>query len=352
MPLRLLLTGGGSGGPTAPLIALTQYLRLTLPEPPEVLFLGSESGPERQMVEKAGIAFESIPSGKLRRYWSWENLRDPLRILQGAGISALWLRRFRPEVIVSAGSFVSVPVAWVARPLGVPQVLLQMDVRPGLANRLMAPVATALAHYPEPLQGFSRPALKKRVGPVIRPEILNSNAEAGRSRFQLPDRPVLLITGGGQGALGLNEAVRPWISAWTQTHEVVHLTGAGKPPVSEASGYHAFEFVHEGMGDLLACADVVLTRAGMGMLGELAALGKDAVLVPLPGSHQGDNARWIAEKQAGVLLEQAELQAHGGPWWSSFCQEREPGQLGRRLMEVLPPGGAESLAELVLECAR
>ena len=350
MPLRLLLTGGGSGGPTAPLLALARHLQETLPDSPEILFLGSETGPERAMVERAGLTFEPIPSGKLRRYWSWNNVTDLGRILKGAWQGAQWLRRFRPDVVVSAGSFVSVPVAWAARTLGVPQVLLQMDVRPGLANRLMAPAATALAHYPDPLQGFSRPARKVRIGPVVRPEVLRASAEAGRARFHLPpERPVLVITGGGQGAVGLNQALQPWIPHWTKTHEVVHLTGPGRRTDLTHPGYQALEFVHEGMGDLLACADVVMTRAGMGILGELAALRKDTILVPLPNSHQLENASWVADFGAGVLLEQQQLAAAGGDWWEAFLQNRTPGTTGARLAELLPPGGLEAFAALVLE---
>ncbi len=353
MPLRLLLTGGGSGGPTAPLLALARHLQETLPEPPEVLFLGSETGPERSMVEQAGLPFHPIPSGKLRRYWSWQNVTDLGRILKGAWQGAQWLREFRPNVLVSAGSFVSVPVAWAARGLGIPQVLLQMDVRPGLANRLMAPAATALAHYPDPLHGFSRPARRVRIGPVVRPEVLRASAQAGRERFRLPpDRPVLVITGGGQGAVGLNEAIRPWVERWTQTHEVVHLTGSGRATDLTLPGYQALEFVHTGMGDLLACADVVMTRAGMGILGELAALRKDTVLVPLPHSHQLENAAWVAEHEAGVLLEQQQLATSGGDWWEAFLAERTPGACGNRLADLLPPGGLEAFAHLVQECAR
>ncbi|MEC7166111.1 MAG: glycosyltransferase, partial [SAR324 cluster bacterium] len=143
--LRVLFTGGGSGGPTTPLLAVNEALGAL--GPTESRFLGTTSGPERAMVEEAGIPFYAIPAGKLRRYFSWQNFTDPFHILAGGIIGLKHLLQFKPHVVVSAGSFVSVPVAYAARALGIPQVLLQMDVLPGLANRLMAPASSALGYY-------------------------------------------------------------------------------------------------------------------------------------------------------------------------------------------------------------
>ena len=139
-PVRVLLTGGGSGGPTLPLLALAEEI-IQHRKNSIFLFLGSKRGPERQMVEQEGIAFEYIPSGKLRRYWSMRNFVDPIFILGGGIKGFVKLLNFRPQVIVSAGSFGSVPLAYMSWLLRIPHVILQMDVRPGLANRLMGPVS-------------------------------------------------------------------------------------------------------------------------------------------------------------------------------------------------------------------
>lgn len=348
----MLLSGGGSGGPTIPLIALAEHLQKRLKPSPEILFLGSRLGPERAMVEGAGIEFEAINSGKLRRYWDRRNITDVFRILHGAWEGAGWLRSFRPDVMVSAGSFVSVPVSWATRLAGIPQVLLQMDVRPGLANRLMAPNAEALAHYPETPKGFN--CIKKhiRIGPVVKEEMRQASAEAGFKRFDLdPTLPLLLITGGGQGAKGLNDACKPWIELWTETHQVLHLIGSGHPPISSNPRYYAFEFVREGMADLLAAADMVISRSGMGIVGELSVLGKDVLLVPLPESHQQENARWISEGGGALELSQQKLASEGGAWWKCWLKTRKSGILGERLYDFFPPAGTEAFASLVLRCA-
>ena len=142
--VRVLLTGGGSGGPT---FAANCFSKRNHQKRKDsiFLFLGSKKGPERQMVEQAGITFENIPSGKLRRYFSWRNFLIQFLSLE----EHKWIYKivdFRPHVIVSAGSFVSVPVAYMSWFLRIPHVILQMDVRPGLANRLMAPVSHALSY--------------------------------------------------------------------------------------------------------------------------------------------------------------------------------------------------------------
>ena len=132
------------------------------------------------MVEQAGIAFEYIPSGKLRRYLSWRNFVDPIFIVGGAIKGFIKLLSFRPHVIVSAGSFVSVPVAYMSWFLGIPHVILQMDVRPGLANRLMAPVSKALVYYFESTANhFPSISIKRKIGAVVSNDIYNSNAKRG-----------------------------------------------------------------------------------------------------------------------------------------------------------------------------
>ena len=132
-----MLTGGGSGGPTTPLLGLVETLEEVDEISCEFLFLGTFRGPERSMVEDCGVSFHAIPAGKLRRYWDWQNLSDPFQVLAGFFAGIYYLLKFRPHVVMSAGSFASVPIAWASSMLRVPHLILQMDVRPGLANRLM-----------------------------------------------------------------------------------------------------------------------------------------------------------------------------------------------------------------------
>ena len=356
-PVRVLFTGGGSGGPTIPLLALAEEISQQRTDS-HFLFLGSKNGPERKMVEQTEIPFVAIPSGKMRRYWSWHNFIDPLFIFGGGIMGLMLLLIFRPQVVVSAGSFVSVPVAYAAWILRIPHVILQMDVRPGLANRLMAPVSKALvAYFEQTANQFPSISFKRSIGPVVRREIFSANAKLADERFGLhPEIPLILITGGGQGAVGLNRVVLPLLKHLLNNFQVVHLTGSGTVNNFEKENssfshphYHPLEIVHEGMGDLLAKSEIVLTRAGMGIIGELAVLQKDTVLIPLPGTHQEDNSILIKEKDAAESVTQQVLATEGIKWWNNFFENRVPGEMGKKLHKLLPDGGTKDFAKLVFE---
>jgi UDP-N-acetylglucosamine--N-acetylmuramyl-(pentapeptide) pyrophosphoryl-undecaprenol N-acetylglucosamine transferase len=252
--------------------------------------------------------------------------------------------------VVSAGSFVSVPVAYAARALGIPQVLLQMDVLPGLANRLMAPASSALGYYfPASERAFQRIPERQHVGPVVRNSIYQGDPEQANQRFQLnPDLPVLLITGGGQGAVGLNRAIQPLLPTWQKHFQVIHLTGRGGAiDLAHGPRYQTYEFVNEGMGDLLARSQLIITRAGLGILGELSILGKDVILIPLPNSHQELNASTLAESGAITLLNQQELAENGLQWWSKFWSTYQPSITGQRMQSYWPPQGTTTFASLI-----
>ena len=138
--------------------------------------------------------------------------------------------------------------------------------------------------------------------------------------------------------------------------QVVHLTGSGaannleqEVSVFSHQHYHPLEIVHEGMGDLLAKSEIVLTRAGMGILGELAVLQKDTVLIPLPGTHQEENALLIKENDAAEYVSQQVLATEGINWWNNFLEKRVPGAMGKKLHKLLPEGGTKDFAKLVFE---
>ena len=356
-PIRVLLTGGGSGGPTLPLIALAEEIEKQNTSS-KFLFLGSKNGPEKKMIEKTNIQFVSIPSGKLRRYWNWRNFFDPLFILLGGMMGFFHLLHFRPQIVISAGSFVSVPVAYSAWILKFPHIILQMDVRPGLANRLMAPVSKALVYYFENTANhFPSISLKRKIGPVVRNEIYNSNANRANKRFGLhPKKPLILITGGGQGSIGLNQAIKPILKHWLLDFQVVHLTG---PNIKDFTmfekknfshpDYHQFEAVNDGMGDLINRSEIVLSRAGMGIVGELSVLKKDSILIPLPGTHQEENAKFIHSKNATNFISQENLENLGKEWWNIFINQRIPGENGERLKNLFPIGGTKEFANFVFE---
>ena len=315
---KLLVTGGGSGGHVTPALAVMSELHV---DGWGLVYVGSTSGLEEALVTPlsatTGVRYYGIASGKLRRYFSWRNLSDAILVLVGC-VQALWrVGRERPTVVFSKGGFVAFPVVLAAWLWRIPVVAHESDATQGLANKLSAPfVRTLCTSFPEtPVENF-----KGRVvytGAPIRGELLRGNAQRGKTSIGASEsQRVLLVTGGSLGAQALNAAVVAALEPLTQDHNwfVVHVCGPGKLAQVPASvldpiSYRAYEFVSDGWADLLAAADVVVTRAGANTLFELLSLGKPNLLIPLPkqGSRgdQLDNAAYAAHNgYSEVLLEE------------------------------------------------
>jgi UDP-N-acetylglucosamine--N-acetylmuramyl-(pentapeptide) pyrophosphoryl-undecaprenol N-acetylglucosamine transferase len=307
--MRVLLAGGGSGGSATPVLAVAEALRALEPES-EFLFMGTAAGPERALAEAAGCRFVAIEAGKLRRYVDWRNVLDAGRVPLGIVQAVRVVRRFRPRVAFGAGGFASVPPLVAAALSGVPVLIHQQDVEPGLANRLLAPFARRISvAFPESLAHFPRGKTEVSGNPVRPGLAAGSRARAVQVFGLEPELPTLLVTGGGTGALGLNRRVAAAVPALTQHCQVIHLTGRGRAVTPAAPGprYHAYEFLVDEMKDALAAADLVVSRAGLGTLSELAALGKPMILVPMPQSHQLANARAAVKAGAARMAAEAEL---------------------------------------------
>lgn len=319
---KVLFTGGGTGGSVTPLLGVAEELRAREEEsgdgagPYEFLWIGTNRGPEKEMVLPVGIEFIPIFSGKLRRYFSWKNFIDPFFVALGFLQSLLILRRWRPDLIIAAGGFVCAPVVWATYFLKIPVIIHQQDVRPGMANKLMAPFAKIVTvTFRKSLSDYGEKAVW--VGNPVRRDIVRSrygvHDTAKKFTFS-EDLPVALIMGGGTGAAAVNRIVETNIEKLISFVQVIHLTGPGKSQalwkVDEkyASRYRRFEFLSvDRMAMAYAAADIVVSRCGLGVLTELSYLGKASILIPMPDSHQEDNARFFAEKEAAIVLDQNKL---------------------------------------------
>ena len=293
--MKIFLTGGGTAGSVTPLLAVAQQLRQH-----ELWFVGTSHGVERSLVPDH-IHYLSVPAGKWRRYFSWRNLVDPVVVVVAFFYSLWLLVRYAPQVIVSAGSFVSVPVVWAAWWCNVPVVIHQQDLQVGLATRLMRLAAHQVTKaFPEiPLRDAVH------IGNPVR------SLTPTTQQFKLDTTvPTVLIFGGGTGAAAINRLVTPELC---KQANVIHLTGKGKTglAVTEltivSARYHQFELLTDAMAEALHVADVVVCRAGLGTLSELAVLKKPTIVIPIPQSHQEHNAKYFADHKAVVSLNQLQL---------------------------------------------
>jgi UDP-N-acetylglucosamine--N-acetylmuramyl-(pentapeptide) pyrophosphoryl-undecaprenol N-acetylglucosamine transferase len=317
MPRVLVFTGGGTAGHVMPNLALAPRLRAN---GWDLHYVGSAQGPERSLAENAGLPFHAIATGKLRRYFSIRNFTDPFRVAFGALQAWALLGRLKPDLVFSKGGFVAVPVAYAAALRGIPVVLHESDLTPGLANRLCLPFCRRVCvSFPETLEHLRGAHRAKAVltGSPIRPELFAGDRARGLERLGLSaGKPLLLVMGGSLGARAVNDAVRANLDWILAGHNVVHLCGKGwrAPALEEKwgpAGYRQFEFLGAELPDVLAAADRVISRAGANSLFELLALRKPMLLIPLPGrASRGDqilNAESFARRGLAHVLRQEAL---------------------------------------------
>lgn len=316
-----MVTGGGTAGHVLPALPVVEAL---LDRGVDVHFVGGRSGFEERLVtplnarqgvpdapRQEKLTYHGIATGKLRRYFSLANAADALRVPLGVWQAWRLIGRVRPDVVFSKGGFVSFPVVLGAWLRGVPVVAHESDLTPGLANRLAAPFVRGLC------VNFDGHAARHRrvvvTGSPLREELRQGDAARGREALGVGgDKPLLLVVGGSLGAQRLNEVMREALDTLLATYAVVHVCGPGKVDAERADtpGYTQLEYVDAGWGDIIAAAQLVVSRAGAGALYEWCVLAKPHLLVPLPtAASRGDQIENAAFAKARgwslVLAEEA-----------------------------------------------
>ncbi|WP_434310562.1 undecaprenyldiphospho-muramoylpentapeptide beta-N-acetylglucosaminyltransferase [Hominifimenecus sp. rT4P-3] len=308
---RIILTGGGTAGHVTPNLALLPLLK---ERGYDVRYVGSKEGIEKSLAESAGIPYDGISSGKLRRYFDWKNFTDPFRVIKGFSEAKKLLKKYRPDVVFSKGGFVSVPVVLAAKKLKIPAVIHESDMTPGLANKLSIPSAAKVCcNFPETLENL--PKEKAIVtGCPIRKELLSGSRIQGLTITGFsPERPTLLIIGGSLGSVKVNTAIRQILPKLLEKFQIIHI--CGKKNLDESlkgtPGYLQYEYVSDQLKDLFALADVVVSRAGANAICELLALRKPNILIPLSAAaSRGDqilNAASFQKQGFSAVIQEEEL---------------------------------------------
>lgn len=308
---KIVLTGGGTAGHATPNLALIPFLK---EDGWEVIYIGSEKGIERSLIEAEGIPYYSIPTGKLRRYLSKENFSDMFRVVKGVAEAKKRIKEIKPDLVFSKGGFVAVPVVLAAKANGVPVIIHESDITPGLANKIAMPFAKVICTtFPETLGHISK---QKGVhtGSPIRKELFEGNRQKGLETCGFDgNKPVLLMMGGSLGAVKLNQCLRAELPALLQKFDIIHLCGKGnlETDLLKQKGYKQFEYVSAGLADLFASADVIVSRAGSNSICEFLALKKPHLLIPLSkNASRGDqilNAASFAKQGFARVLPEEEM---------------------------------------------
>jgi len=369
--VRLVIAGGGTGGHTQPAVAVLRTLaQRTLVEP---LWIGSRAGIERHAAEAAGIPYRAISTGKLRRYPSAQTLLDFFRVPFGILQAFRALRRFCPHVVFATGGYVSVPTVLAAAWARYPILIHEQTATVGLATRVNARYADVIAlSHAASQQSLGRTRGRLVLtGYPVRSELFRGDALNGYRRLGLrPDLPLVYVTGGASGAHALNLVVEQALPDLLQLTQVVHQCGPASfngdyprlltlrqtLPAELATRYVVREYLEDELADVYAAAWVVVGRSGAGTVAELAALGKPAILIPLPaagGDEQTLNARVLVDAGAALLLPQRALSAAQllealGPLLADEDQRARMAVAARRHARL---DAADRLADLILELA-
>ena len=313
MSKKIVLTGGGTAGHVTPNLALLPYLRQ---EGYEIVYIGSENGIERSLIEAEGVTYYGISTGKLRRYLSKENLKDMFRVAKGIGEAKRLLKQLKPDLVFSKGGFVAVPVVLGAKKNHIPVIIHESDITPGLANKIAMPSARVICStFPETLQYVPK-GKGVHTGTPIRKELFEGEREKGLAACGFTgEKPVLLMMGGSLGAVKLNNCLREILPELTKTFDIIHLCGKGNldAHLREQAGYQQFEYVSDGLNDLFAAADFIVSRAGSNSISEFLALQKPALLIPLSArASRGDqilNAASFEKQGFARVLDEDEMTA-------------------------------------------
>ena len=289
MKKTILFTGGGTAGHVVPNLPLIDYFKN---KNFNIIYVGSETGMECDIIRKIQVPYYPIKTGKLRRSLSFKNFFSPFQVMIGAWQSYFLIRKTKPFVIFSKGGFVSFPVVlagWLNR---IPVCIHESDMTPGLANRLSFPFAKKIFITFESAQ---KHFLNKKdiefVGTPLRNVFFNANAEKGKEYCGFNNnKAMILVTGGGQGALRINIALRKSLKPLLEKYNVFHICGKGKIDESlrGLSDYKQVEYVDEQMFDLIAYATLVISRAGSNSAYEIAAMKKLNILIPVQKETRGD----------------------------------------------------------------
>ncbi len=275
---------------------------------------------EERLAARAGLRFAGVEAGGVHGLAPWRVVWNLTKLMRGF-VAALWLGwRARPQVLFVTGGYASIPVALAAWTLRVPILLYLPDIEPGLAVRFIARLATRIAVTTDRSRSFLPQGKVVVTGYPVRPEFFGQDRAKARQGLGLEaELPVLLVYGGSHGARSINRAMMARLEELLWEAQVVHVSGkldwpwvaeeAENLPPNLRPRYHPYPYLHEGMGEAMAAADLAVCRAGASVLGELPAASLPAILIPYPHAwrYQRVNAEWLVSQGAAVMVEDGQL---------------------------------------------
>lgn len=355
MTSKIVFTGGGTAGHVIPNIAIIEALQK---KQWHIEYIGSHTGIERQILSGLKVKFYSISTGKLRRYFSWQNFIDPFRVLAGFYQSLRILKRSNPNIVFSKGGFVAFPVVMAAWCLRIPVVVHESDFTPGLANKLSLPFARKICLTFEHARQYFDKNKSIVTGNPIRNALFQGCKEHVAHELKLSsDKPCILFMGGSAGSQYINAVLRQTLPQLTKKFHVLHLCGVGNldPRLDDHTDYCQMEYAQEILPDLMAAADLIVSRSGANSVYEILALKKPHIFIPLPRSaSRGDqlyNAKYFEQLGASEILYQESLNSDTLLEKISIVMDnRESYQSNIDILNIV--SGTEKIVQVLLDCKK
>ncbi len=330
--MKIVFTGGGTGGHFYPIIAVAEALREQVSArkilPPQLYFMSPTPYNQRILFDN-DIQYVSVPAGKVRRYFSLLNVTDAVKTATGCVVALIKLYSIFPDIVFGKGGYAAFPVLFAARLLRIPVVIHESDSHPGRVNRWAGKFAKRIAlSYPAAASAFGPKAQAKIAftGNPIRPEIAKPLTAGAHEFLQLEQGvPTVVILGGSQGATRINDVIIEALPELLNRYQIIHQTGrVNLDEIKETSAmilkdhpyayrYHPFDYLNElALRMAAGVADVIVSRAGSTIF-EIAAWGVPSIIIPLPSSishDQTSNAFAYAGTGAASIIEEDNLHAH------------------------------------------
>lgn len=359
-PLRVLVSGGGTGGHIFPALAIAGALKKRLPDT-EILFVGAEGRMEMERVPAAGFKIVGLPVAGFDRKRLWRNAKVLWKLAVSLRRARRVLDDFRPDIAIGVGGYASGPMLKAAQKQGVATLLQEQNSYAGVTNKLLGDKAKAICVAYEGMERFFPADKIVMTGNPVRSALLENPMEQGAAKKALgfdPSKPLVLIVGGSLGARTINDSIASGLDLFAQKG-INLMWQTGKLYADEfakiAEPYdnvHAMPFISD-MGAAYAAADLVVSRAGAGTISELELLGKAAILVPSPNvaeDHQRKNAMALVDKGAAVMVTDAESRGELAKTAVRLIDEPERrAELSRNIAKMALRDSANKIVDKILE---
>ena len=354
--LKVILSGGGTGGHIYPAIAIADEIMRRFPKA-DILFVGAKDRMEMEKVPQAGYKIEGLWISGLERKLSLKNLQFPFKLLSSLAKSSKIIKKFKPNVVIGTGGFASGPLLKMANSKGIPTVIQEQNSLPGITNRLLSKSANIIcAAYEEVKKVF--PSEKTIItGNPVRKDLLN----VGGLRTEALDyfsldtsKKTVLVLGGSLGARRINTLIEENLKKF-KSEDIQLIWQVGKLYYSEYkkygdSGVITKEFINR-MDLAYAAVDVIISRAGAGSVSELCIVGKPVVFIPSPNvaeDHQTKNAQSISGKNAALLLKESELdEKFETDFFSLLKDDQKREEYSANIKKLAKPNATSSIVDEV-----